>query len=182
MSQENPYASPVSAGPAQPKGESVGRLLGQVKAIAICSIVQDALEMLMAGFLLATAFMMAYIMDPQAGVSSPPEVAEQVERMRTYWLIYNGVVGGLVFLAGALRLVAGIQNLRLRGRALGLSSFFVGLLGVATCYCKPTAIGLLVWGCIVYFNQSVAQAFRLRQQGMSVADIRAQAYSVHGAP
>ena len=173
----NPYASPTTTGSSK-NFDPPGRLLGQVKAIAICSIVQGALEIILGGFYVAMAFLFPVIINNQgqAGAQMPAE--EETMMLMIMGIVY-GAGGGLSILAGGLRILAGIRNLQLKGRVLGIISFFVGLLNLLTCYCIFTAVGLCVWGCIIYFNPGVAQAFRLRQQGLSVAEIQQQSLQSH---
>ena len=173
----NPYASPTTTG--SPKNfDPPGRLLGQVKAIAICSIVQGTLEIIMGGIYVALAFLFPAMLNAQgqAGAQMPAEQATMMFMVMT--LVY-GAGGGLAILAGGLRILAGIRNLQLKGRVLGVIAFFVGLLNLLTCYCIFTAVGLCVWGCIIYFNPGVVQAFQLRRQGLSVAEIEQQARQSH---
>ena len=156
MSQ-NPYASPTANGPSQ-QTSPPGQLLGQVQAIAICSIVQGALEIVMGGFYVAMGFLFQFFEPTQGAGGGQMPVADQEQMMIVMTGVYAGI-GGLAIVVGGLRIIAGVQNLRLRGRVFAIVMFFVGLANVVTCYCLPTAIGLCVWGCIVYFNPGVVQAF-----------------------
>ncbi len=154
---ENPYASPTATGPSLQVGDP-GKLLGQVKAIAICSIVQGALEIVLGGIYIAMGFLFQVI-EPTQGAGGGQMPADQQEWMMTVMTgVYAGM-GGLAIVIGGLRIIAGVQNLRLRGRVFAIIMFFAGLANVMTCYCLPTAIGLCVWGCIIYFNPGVVQAF-----------------------
>jgi hypothetical protein len=58
-------------------------------------------------------------------------------------------------------------NYVLRGRVFGLVAMGVGLLTFFTAYCVPTAIGIAIYGIVVYLNESVIHAFELRKQGRS---------------
>lgn len=173
----NPYASPTTTGSLK-NFDPPGRLLGQVKAIAICSIVQGTLEIIMGGIYVAVAFLFPAMLNAQgqAGAQMPAEQATMMFMVMT--IVYGGG-GGLAILAGGLRILAGIRNLQLKGRVLGVIAFFVGLLNLLTCYCIFTAAGLCIWGCIIYFNPGVVQAFQLRRQGLSVAEIEQQARQSH---
>lgn len=73
----------------------------------------------------------------------------------------------------ALRIFAGIYNLRFRRRKLGMTSLVVGLILVFTGYCAPTAIGLAVYGLLVYLNESVVAAFEMGDAGRSPMEINA---------
>jgi uncharacterized membrane protein HdeD (DUF308 family) len=73
--------------------------------------------------------------------------------------VYGYVTAPALLAAGVLKLVASVRNRRFHGRGIGfvaLGSCFVSL---ATCYCAPTAMLLLVYGVFVYVNPSVARAF-----------------------
>ena len=167
---QNPYASPAASGPPQ-SAAIPGSQLGQVKAIAICSIVQGSLEVVYGIFYIAmgTFFLIG---GPNMGPGQGQMPAMEQEFIMTMMMVVYGVIGGLAILSGGFRIFAGVQYLRLRGRLLGIISFFAGLSNLLTCYCLPTAIGLCVWGCIIYFNPGVVQAFNLRKQGLSVAQIQ----------
>ena len=164
----NPYASPVTPSGPNPVGP-ISNMLGQMKAFAICSIVQGALEILVGSGTAAMGVIMP-LSQPTAQGSAPPEVTQ----ILMWMAVLYGVVGGLAVMTGGLRIVAGILNLKLKGRNLMIASLFVGLLNIFTCYCIPTAIGLCVWGCIVYFDNGVSQAFALRKQGLSIAEVEQQ--------
>ena len=72
-----------------------------------------------------------------------------------------------------LRIAAGIYNLRFRRRKFGMTALVIGLILVFTGYCAPTAIGLAVYGLLVYLNESVVAAFELGDQGRSPQEISA---------
>jgi len=115
-------------------------------------------------------FMIPQMLAQQAGGGGmfplPPGVT-----LTTLRLIYTGMaIAGLV--PGVLHLVAGIRNLSYRGRGLGLTALFTGILAIGTCYCSVTSIGLLIYGAIVYFNEQTARAFELGEQGYSTAEIK----------
>ena len=100
--------------------------------------------------------------------SMPPEQQEMIENV---FFFYFGIGGGLVLIIGVLRLVAGILGVMYRGRTLGLVTHFLGLVSMLTCYCLPTAIGVCVYGCVVYFNSDVAHAFKMIAEGYTVQEI-----------
>ena len=85
-------------------------------------------------------------------------------------------------IAGLLRLYAGIQNFRFRGRTLGIISFSVGLFSMLGCYCAPTSIGVFVYGLIVYLNPAVKAAFEMGEQGMNGDQILASFAMQRGVP
>ena len=84
-----------------------------------------------------------------------------------------GVMGIVCGACGVLRITAGMFNLRFRRRQLGLVALGVGLVTVFTGLCAPTAIGLGIYGLMVYFNDSVIAAFHLGSTGKSRLEIDA---------
>src|SRR5262249_5688450 len=93
---------------------------------------------------------------------------------------FVGVLGGIYVIlglatlaAGVLKIVAGVMNLKFRGRVLGFVAFGSGIATMFTCYCTPTALALGIYGLIVYLNRQAAQAFALGAQGMSPDEILA---------
>ena len=69
------------------------------------------------------------------------------------------VLGPALLAAGILTIAAGIRNLKHRGRTLGLIAVASAGVALPTCYCAPTALGLLVYGLVVYLNGEVRAAF-----------------------
>src|SRR4051812_40746413 len=151
----NPYQSSAfdprqfqdqPAGPAAAYGNS---WVGHVRLFSILNSIQGLLEILMGFGLSAIGAFMPFlsrvkeVQEAQAGDEMPSE--------QLFWIfgaIYLGI--GLVALAsGILRIGAGFQNYRLKSRVLGLVSITVGVAPVFTCYCTPTAIGMLVYGLII---------------------------------
>jgi hypothetical protein len=139
--------------------------VAQVRVVAILNCVQGALEIMLGLMLVA----MAIIMPIMLGMEQEGNRHGQPAPEELKWFIGGmyGVMGGLPLIAGLLRVYAGIQNFRFRGRTLGLVSFFVGLISMMACYCAPTSIAILVYGLIVYLNPAVKAAFDMGQQGMS---------------
>ena len=166
----NPYLSP-SFDPKQfqdystpfPPPQNTGfGWVQQIRVVAILNCVQGGLECLLG--------MMA------AGGGIFMSIAMQMERNRPGfpnngppdWIfgVVYGVIGGVVLLGGILRIYAGLQNFRYRGRVLGIVSFVCGLVSMMGCYCAPTAIGMLVYGLIVYLNPAVQAAFEMGNKGV----------------
>ena len=163
----NPYAAPtVSDLKSKPGGRST--FVPQIRIAAICMIIQAMLELLFSGYLIAMSFFMNSVVVQQQQNSMPPEQQEMIENV---FFFYFGIGGGLVLIIGVLRLVAGILGVMYRGRTLGLVTHFLGLVSMLTCYCLPTAIGVCVYGCVVYFNSDVAHAFKMRAEGNTVQEI-----------
>ena len=169
--QDQPYAP-------MPVVDSGYGYVSQVRVVAILNCVQGGLEIAIGLMLVAVAIIIPVMMgmeelDPNGQL--PPE------EMRWFVGGLYGVMGGVPLIAGLLRLYAGIQNFRFRGRTLGLVSFFVGLASMMACYCAPTSIGIMVYGLIVYLNPAVKQAFDMGQQGMTGDQILASFAMQRGA-
>ena len=86
------------------------------------------------------------------------------EMPMVFMTIIYGAMGLGGFIPGLLHLVAGIRNLRYKGRTLGIVALGFGLAATMTCYCAPTSIALTVYGLIVYLNPAVAQVFAAQDQ------------------
>jgi hypothetical protein len=82
-------------------------------------------------------------------------------------------IGIPVLTSGVLRIVAGVQNYRFKGRTLAMISIVAGLGSMLSCYCAPTAIGLLVYGLILLMNPAVKAAFEMASRGHSADQILA---------
>lgn len=134
----------------------------QIKVIAILLLVQGSLELVMGGFLTVMGPLMMGIMSaapPPPSGGAPPPPPE----------IFAGIymaMGIPTALAGILKIVSGIYNLRLKGRVLGYVALGSGLLSAASCYCLPTALGLGIYGLIVFLNQKAGEAFSMVESGM----------------
>ena len=183
MSNENPYSTPATYAPnhqgPMPGGGS-GAYVRQVKPLCICMIIQGALEILVGIGYIVMAFAMPAMILNQQGVVGPaggppgPVQAEQLEFVKMILWLTCGGGGGIAISAGILRVVAGVRGLFFRSHSLGIVSHIFGMLNLMTCYCIPTSFGLCIWGCIVYFNFDVKQAFKLGKSGHTTAEIEAQ--------
>jgi len=151
------YFRDVSAaqGPRQGSG-----LIGHVPIVAVLLIVQGALEI---GFvLLGGAFLALVYLAPDKELASMRGLG-----------IFMLILAIPAALCGALRIVAGIFNLRFRHRGLGMVALGLGLLTLTTAYCAPTSIALAIYGLIVFVNEPVVAAFELGARGRTSAEIRA---------
>ncbi len=183
MSSENPYSAPATFDPHHQGpmlGGGSGAYVRQVKPLCICMIIQGSLEILVGIGYIVMAFAMPAMIFNQQAMAGPaggppgPIQAEQLEMVKmVLWITYGGG-GGIAITAGILRVVAGIRGLFYRNHTLGIVSHFFGMLNLMTCYCIPTSFGLCIWGCIVYFNFDVKQAFKLGKSGHTTAEIEAQ--------
>jgi hypothetical protein len=154
-------------------------MVSHIPVVAVLMIVQGVLECL-AGVLYAYV---AFVVRQEAGWDAP------AGRMPRGGMPAGGMPGGGIFpltlvlivallvvalSIGILRIIAGITNLKYRGRRLGLAALTVGTLSLFTGYCAPTTIALLVYGLIVYMNEDVRRAFAMGEQGFSSGQIRAK--------
>lgn len=138
----------------------------QIKIVAILLIVQGSLEILMGGFLSIMGPVMMSVMSaappPTTGGSPPPPP----EFMAGMYL----AMGIPTLLAGILKIVSGIYGVRVKGRVLGYVALGSGLVSAASCYCLPTALGLGIYGLIVWLNSKSGEAFALVESGMTPDD------------
>jgi hypothetical protein len=144
-------------------------MANQVTVVAILMIVQGVLELLAGLLFTGAAFIVPAMLEKQPGAGQFPGMPKDFKEIATALYLVMGVCG---LVAGLLHLLAGIRNIFYRGRTLGLVALFAGAVSIGTCYCSLTTIGLLIYGAIVYFNEETARAFRMGEQGLSVAEIK----------
>jgi len=176
---DNPYAAHPngvgaehsSLGAQPPASEELQRgILSQIRVVAIMLIVHGSM-LLLAGifFLIMAAFLPGIITSSQQAQAAPANpngpTPEQLSNLLTGTYV---VMGLAAFLPGLIQLFAGIRNLYPKGRTLGIIALFSGLLSVASCYCAPTSLGLLVYGLIIYFNPTAVRAFELGNKGVKL--------------
>lgn len=171
---ENPYQSPQEPntpfGPSaqtpfqpQPRG-----LVNHVRVLAILLIVQGALDLGVASVLGVMAVAIPRMMTAENFRQTDGPSPEQMS-----WIM-AGIYGGLavtLLAVAVLHIVAGFRNWKFRGRVLGFIALASGLLTVFTCYCLPLAVGLGIYGLIVYLNGPVSEAFRMGETGCPPNDI-----------
>ena len=183
----NPYESPsydsYSPPPQKPTGNMPpggavpSPLVQQVRVIAILNAVQGGLELLMGLYYIGMAFFFPAMMMMDPDINNNPN--EPPEQFFWIFIIIFGLLGGGVFVSAILRIVAAFKNWNYRGRILGIISFGAGMVTVITCYCAPTAVGMLIYGLIVYLNPSVAHAFEMGESGEPPETIQAR-FSPYG--
>ncbi len=173
---DNPYQSPEE--PSTPFGASwpvdgsrrPRGLVNHVRAVAILMLIQGVLELCLSLVLGAVAAVIMPLASrggmPQQQPGGPPP-----EQLFWFTICLYGGMAVVVLLAGVLHIAAGIRNLRFRGRTLGIVALGGGLLTICGCWCLPTALGLGVYGLIVYLNRSVSEAFRMGEAGCSSSEI-----------
>ena len=97
------------------------------------------------------------VMGLGVGIGGPVMVAVEPQGAPpiAIFIILGLVMGGI----GVSRIFAGILNLKFRGRIFGIVINCIGFLSALTCYCAPTAIGVAVYGLVIYLNHDVVDAF-----------------------
>jgi len=138
----------------------------QIKIVAILLMVEGGLEVLAGIFLTILGPVMMTIIrsapPPSAGGPTPPP--------ELFGAIYIGM-GVATFIAGVIKIIAGIRNVSFKSRTLGFVGLGSSLLSLASCYCVPTALGVGIYGLIVYVNEKSAQAFQMGDSGMPPDEI-----------
>ena len=135
-------------------------LVGHVPIVAWLLMGLGALEVAFAIF--CALFVLVALALPPRAVGSTVALAAMY-----------GIIAIVCGVCGVLRIAAGMCNLRFQRRQLGLAALGVGLATVFTGFCAPTAIGLGIYGLMVYFNDSVIAAFHLGSAGKSRSEIDA---------
>jgi len=138
----------------------------QIKVVAILMMVEGGLETLMSILLIVMGPVMMSVMKsaPSHSGDPPPEL---------FGGIYIGM-GVILLISAVLKIVAGIRNISLKGRVLGFVGLASSLLSLFSCYCIPTALGVSIYGLIVYLNQKSGQAFQMAESGMPAEQVLAQ--------
>jgi len=167
----DPYKSPAIQTPGSYGMAPGPNKVGQIRLVAILSMVQGVLELLYGAMMASVGVFMPALManaaknDPNFNRNPAGPSPEFFENFAFWMYMGFGIASAVV---GLLRIVAAIQNYRLRGRILGIVAMVVGVVNVIACYCVPTAIGLLIYGLIVYLSPEVIAAFRMRDEGEEV--------------
>lgn len=169
---QNPYANFSTSASAGTSSSLAGGLISHVRIVSILMIVQGSLVVLLGIFMAVMGFVMPAIMQADPNFANTPNAPP----MWIFPTIYGGL-GFMLLVVGVLNILAGIRNYRFRSRGLGITAMSMGMAAALTCYCAPTAIGLLIYGLIVYLNPQVAAAFALAQQGYTPDQILAAVYS-----
>jgi hypothetical protein len=172
---ENPYQSPKE--PCGPFAEAVPEgsfprpagLVRHVRVVAIIMVVQGALELGMA-VLLGVLAVIVPQMAAQAASSHPQDSLPPQAFLQIMTFTYGGMAAA-TFVAALLHIIAGVRNYRFRGKVFGIVAMACGVLSASSCYCLPTAVGLGVYGLIVYLNEGTAEAFRMGKSGVTATRI-----------
>lgn len=176
----NPYQSPQYE-PQQPAPSPGGysgkvvpsQLVHQVRVVAVLNGVQGGLEIAMGLIYVVMAVVMCVVISMDEGFPNrnPPPGGPDPETLGWIILAFYGGMGAGGVIAGIVRLCVTFKNYNYRSRTFGIVSLGVGMLSMTTCYCIPTAIGMLIYGLIVYLNPSVMQAFEMVEEGESVEKV-----------
>jgi hypothetical protein len=140
--------------------------------IASLFIAQGVLLLLMGGYLIVLGVFMGNMdqfMPPNA--QQPAEFQDMMDTQTTIMLWGFGIVGGVIVIIAFLHFIAAYLGFTYKGRVFGIVTMIAGLLSMFSCYCAPTAIGLAVYGMIIYFNPAVTKAFALGKSGMKKQEI-----------
>lgn len=146
----------------------------QIKVVAILLMVEGALEV-MAGIFLCIMGPMAIAMFRASPPPSAGGPAPQPELIGGMYI----AMGVVTLIAAIPKIVAGIRNVSLKSRTLGFVGLGSCVLSLGSCYCSLFALGLGIYGLIVYVNERSAEAFRLVESGMTPEQAIAQ---VDGMP
>jgi hypothetical protein len=146
-------------------------ILSQIRVVAILLIVHGVLLLVMGVFLVVLAVAMPQMLIAQQQKMPQQPGAPDLSQMKTILTATYGIMGLAGLIPGVIQIIAGIRNLRLRGRTFGLVAIISGAISLGTCYCAPTAIGLLIYGLIIYLHDTAKQAFELGEQGKTWREI-----------
>src|SRR6266511_331955 len=124
-------------------------MVHHVLTLGILMIVQGVLEVLLGMLLLAYSAMMPQVIEAMKEMDKnfSDKAFAQIEE---YLPLIMMVLGILTLIGGVFHVVGGVRTLRFRNRALGIVSLVLGSCSMASFYCAPTNIALLVYGLIVY--------------------------------
>jgi len=171
----NPFATPTRASKLS-YGNQPGRgYVRQIPILAVMTIVQGALLFVMGIF--CAGYGVFFLMMPQ--MMPPEERARMQAEAQGMFEVFGGVaigLGALILVIATMHFIAGIRNLKYRGRVFTIVTWILGLLASFTCYCGPTSVGLAIWGLIVFLNPAVVSAFKMAEAGMKQREIEDQFY------
>jgi hypothetical protein len=145
-------------------------MVSHVRTVAILNAVQGGLELCVSAFCLLVGTMSLVMRDvfvQQAMQQGNPDPESAP-------LLIAGIYLGMgipLLLLGLLRLAASLRNYSFLNRTLGIVSLCAGLLSTFTGCCSLTAIGIAVYGLMVFFNREVGEAFEMRASGASADEV-----------
>ncbi|HJL15673.1 MAG TPA: B-box zinc finger protein [Sandaracinaceae bacterium LLY-WYZ-13_1] len=139
-----------------------GRFVSQVPLFGIALMVHGALVL---GLGLFAVVYSLFLVDAFAGLDPAATSGDPGMRLLPDLLVGSMLgIGSLNTFAGALQLWAGFGLRKYRGRWLGILSLAFGLVTVLSCYCAPTALGMLVWGLVILLGGDVAERFEAERR------------------
>ena len=167
LDHPNPYAAP---NPVKPLGgpqpyygpPQQSPWITQIMVVSILMFVQAGFEILMGLLSLVYVAMFGFMGTSIINSGNRPvQRPDQPPPELIFGLIAVGfgVVCLICIFSGALRIYAGVNNIKHRRRTLGIVSLCFGAITALTFYCLPTSIGLLIYGLIIYLNPEVKRAF-----------------------
>jgi hypothetical protein len=163
------YGAPVTSLAGQPVLNR--SIIVQIRVIAILMIVHGSLCVFLGiGLAIMSVFLPSLIIAQQQKMPPQPNGVTPPQMQIMLVAVYGGMAAAGI-IPGLLQIVAGIANLRLKGRVFGIVALVSGMLSVGTCYCTPTAVGLLVYGLIIYLNETTKQVFALGREGKTWREI-----------
>ncbi len=151
------YVRDATAADGRPFGRG---LVGHVPIVAGLMIGLGVLEVCLA---------LLFVLFGLVSLTLPRDTGANPEMLAALY----GSMAVVIASCGVLRIAAGLYNRRFRRRQLGIVALGFGLIAVFTGFCAPTAIGLAVYGLIVYLNEPVVAAFDLGQSGKTAGEIHA---------
>lgn len=169
----NPYNTPQQTF-GDPLKQNVGdrmpglNMVNQITIVAIFMFIQGVLLMMMTALVFAYAFGLPALIRANPGNNPQQDLPEEVLTIIT---TAGAIIGTFTLLLALMHFLAGYWAINFKGRIFGITTMLLGLAASMTFYCAPTAIGLAVYGLIVYFNASVREAFRLRESGVEKSQI-----------
>jgi len=126
-------------------------MVKHVPYVAIFMIVEGGLELLPAGVMTALGIATAF------GIARGSELGGNIIPPELTFVVF--ILGPALFAAGVFKVLAGLRNLKMRDRTMGLIALGSCFIAIPTCYCAPTALGLAVYGLVVYLNADVQREF-----------------------
>lgn len=155
-------------------GELNSAILVQQRVLSILMIVHGSMSLLAGLLFVGIAIMVPAVMAAE-GRRGPN--GENFDQMKWFGFALYGSMGLCGLVPGGLQIYSGIQNFRLRGYTLAIVALGSGVLQMFTCYCIPTALGLLIYGLIIHLHGSTRLAYELAKQGHNFDSILAMTVS-----
>lgn len=137
-------------------------MVSQVPIVGILMIVQGSLASIL-GVLFMALGPLLFSLDGFGG--GPFRNEDRIGFL--FLLLY----GSVLLTAGILNIFGGVRALHYRNKVLVITALFFNILPVFS-YCFPTALGMIIYGLIVMFQQDVARAFVMGENGYSAEEIK----------